>query len=466
MDGISGFGVGQQSKNLPSRAASNPMMDSANQRVLVVGAGMAGLTAARLLAEAGRKVLVLEARDRVGGRILTLREGNEIVELGAEFIHGRPPELWDLVREAGLDTYALEGDDRCYREGKLRKCDEQTDIFKFLHQLQSWKGPDLAFADYPPLQDLSPEKREKIIGYVQSFNAADYREIGIHSLAVQQHAEEEIHGDELSRIRDGYDRLPEFLASKARQAGARIELSRTVERIEWRRGRVQVFARDCGELIELSAAKVVVAVPLGVLHQFGLVFDPIPHILIAAHQLSMGPVRRFTLLFRERWWAELPELKLPKLEFVFAHGSMPPVWWTAHPWETRTLTGWIGGPQSASFDQCTREQVGDLACRELARVVSLPVDFLRSQLICCATHDWQTDPFAYGAYSYIPARALDAVLELATPVENTLYFAGEHTDVTGHWGTVHAASRSGQRAARQILAPVRARIHEMTARGA
>ena len=97
---------------------------------------------------------------------------------------------------------------------------------------------------------------------------------------------------------------------------------------------------------------------------------------------------------------------------------------------------------------------------------SLPVDFLRSQLICCATHDWQTDPFAYGAYSYIPARALDAVLELATPVENTLYFAGEHTDVTGHWGTVHAAIRSGQRAARQILAPVRARIHEMTARGA
>jgi len=449
--------------------ASKLLMDPASQRILVIGAGMAGLTAARLLAEAGRRVLVFEARDRVGGRIRTLREQGEILELGAEFIHGRPPELWDLIREAGLETYTLDGENRCHKDGKLRKCDEQSEIFKFLSQLEKWKGPDLAFADYPPLQRLSPEKHEQIVSYVQRFNAADYRQIGIHSLAVQQQAEEEIHGDELSRIRDGYDRLPQFLARKVRQAGARIELSRPVERVEWRRGRVQVFARDGGELLELSAAKVVIAVPLGVLHQFGLVFDPVPHALIAAHQLSMGPVRRFTLLFRERWWAERQDqkdLKLPKLSFLFAHDAMPPVWWTAHPWEAPTLTGWIGGPRSASFDQCTREQVGDLACQHLARIFSLPIDFLREQLVCCATHDWQTDPFSYGAYSYVPARALDSVLELAAPVENTLYFAGEHTDVTGHWGTVHAAIRSGMRAARQALAPARAHIHEMSGRGA
>jgi len=441
-------------------------MEPGKQRILVFGAGMAGLTAARRLAEAGRQVLVLEARDCVGGRIRTLREGNQIIELGAEFIHGHPPELWDLIREANLDTYALDGADYCHKDGKLKKCDEQSGIFKFLNQLEKWKGPDLAFADYPPLDKLSPEKRDEIISYVQSFNAADYRQIGIHSLAVQQHAEEEIHGDEVFRILEGYDRLPQFLARKVREAGARIELSRPVERIEWRRGRVDVFARDGGELLELSAVKVVVAVPLGVLHQFGVVFDPVPRTLIAAQQISMGPVRRFTLLFRERWWASHDDLKFEKLSFLFTHGTMPPVWWTAHPWETRTLTGWIGGPRSSAFDQCTREQVGDLACQELARIFPIPVDYLRSQLIFCATHDWQTDPYSFGAYSYIPARALDAVLEFATPVDNTLYFAGEHTDVTGHWGTVHAAIRSGERAAKQILAPARAQLHEMTARGA
>ena len=87
----------------------------------MIGAGMAGLTAARQLAEAGRKVLVLEARDRVGGRILTLRDQGEILELGAEFIHGRPAELWDLIGEARLETYALDGKRLLLQERKAEE---------------------------------------------------------------------------------------------------------------------------------------------------------------------------------------------------------------------------------------------------------------------------------------------------------------------------------------------------------
>jgi len=434
-------------------------MDVKGKRILVVGAGMAGLCAARQLAEAGRKVLVLEARDRVGGRIRTLRDQGEILELGAEFIHGRPPELWDLIHEAGLETFELDGKNICHRNGKLKKCDEQGEMFRFLSGLERWKGVDLAFADYPPLENLSDEKRDEVINYVQSFNAADYRQIGVHALAVQQRAEEEVGSDEAFRVSEGYDQVPEFVAKKVREAGGRIELSRVVEKIEWERGRVQVFVRDGGELAQYTAEQAVIALPLGVLQQLGVVFDPVPSSLIAANQLAMGPVRRFTLLFRERWWAEHDQVKLPKMSFLFAHDAMPPVWWTAHPRETRTLTGWIGGPQSAAFDQCTREQIGDIACGELAKVFSLPLAFLRGQLIGCATHDWQTDPLTCGAYSHVPAGALDAVLKMATPVQKTLFFAGEHTDVTGHWGTVHAAMRSGLRAARQVLAP--ARVAEM-----
>jgi monoamine oxidase len=434
-------------------------MDSRENRVLVVGAGMAGLTAARLLAEDGRQVLVLEAQDRVGGRIFTRRDQGEILELGAEFIHGRPPELWDLIHEAALETYALDGKHVCHKDGKLRNCDELGEVYRFLHGLQKWMGADIAFADYPPLAKLPPEKRYEIISYVQSFNAADYRQIGVHSLAVQQHGEEEIGSDELFRIRDGYDRLPEFLARKIRESGGRIELSRPVERIEWERGRVHVYARDCGEPVQFSAEKVIVALPLGVLQQLGVVFHPVPVALIGANRLAMGSVRRFTLLFRDRWWAGDARIREPKLSFLVAHDSMPPVWWTAHPWETRTLTGWIGGPQSSAFDQCTREQVCDMACQELAKIFSLPIAFLRGQLAGCATHDWQTDPWSCGAYSYVPAGALETVLKLATPVADTLYFAGEHTDVTGHWGTVHAAVRSGIRAARQVLRAREWKLH-------
>ena len=432
-------------------------MKTRTKRVLVIGAGMAGLTAARKLAEAGRQVLVLEARDRVGGRIRTLRERGEVLELGAEFIHGRPTELWHLINEAGLETYALDGKNDCHRKGRSRECDEQGEILRFLNGLVKWKGVDLAFADYPPLEKLSAEKREEVIDYVQSFNAADYRQIGVHALAVQQRAEEETGVKEVFRMRDGYDRLPEFLAKKVREAGGRIELSRPAERIEWERGHVVVFARDGGELMQYSAEQVVITLPLSILQQLGVVFQPVPDPLIAANQVAMGPVRRFTLLFRERWWAMDERVNLPKLSFLFAHEAMPPVWWTAHPWETCTLTGWIGGPRSAAFDQCTREQVGDLACLQLADIFSLPLDYLRAQLICCATHDWQTDPWSCGAYSYVPAGALEAVLRMATPVRETLYFAGEHTDVTGHWGTVHAAIRSGERAAKQVMTMTRIR---------
>lgn len=427
-------------------------MEARTERVLVVGAGMAGLTAARKLAEAGRQVLVLEARDRVGGRIRTLREHDEVLELGAEFIHGRPVELWDLIDEAGLETYALDGKNICHRAGKLKKCDEQGEIFKFLNGLEKWKDADLAFSKYPPLYRLSREQREEVVNYVQSFNAADYRRIGIHALAVQQRAEEETGGDEVFRVREGYDRVPEFLAGKVREAGGRIELVRQVEKIEWERGHVAVFARDGGELAQYTADKAVVALPLGVLQQSGVAFQPIPAPLIAARQLAMGAVRRFTLIFRERWWATHEKIKMPQMSFLFAQDAMPPVWWTAHPWETRTLTGWIGGPRSAAFDQCTREQVGDIACNELARIFSLPLTYLRGQLVCCATHDWQADRWSCGAYSYVPAGGLDEVLKMATPARDTLFFAGEHTDTTGHWGTVHAAMRSGERAAKQVMA--------------
>ena len=269
---------------------------------------------------------------------------------------------------------------------------------------------------------------------------------------MQQRAEEETGSDKAFRIREGYDRVPEFVASKVREAGGRIELLRPVEKVEWERGRVQVSARDGGELAQYTAEQAVVTVPLGVLQQLGVLFEPVPSTLIAANQLAMGYVRRFSLLFHERWWAEHGTINLPQMGFLFAQDSMPPVWWTKHPDEAPVLTGWIGGPRSAAFDQFTREQIGDAACQELARIFSLSLEYLRGQLICCATHDWQTDPLSCGAYSYVPARGLDAVLKMATPVQETLYFAGEHTDLTGHWGTVHAAMRSGIRAAKQVLA--------------
>jgi monoamine oxidase len=420
---------------------------------------MAGLSAARALAEAGRSVVVLEASSRVGGRILTVREHGEVIELGAEFIHGRPPELWSLVEEAHLDSYELDGPNLTFEDGQLRSGEseesEEDERFAILDKLESHIEPDIPFADYLDRHQVPEALRQSAIGYVEGFNAADHRIIGVASLGLQQAAEDAIEGDRIFRLRDGYDRLPQFLADKFAASGGHIHLNTLVERIEWNKGHVHVEASLRGKPVVHEAAKAVITLPLGVLQQHAVEFVPVPTPVQEGRRLRMGQVRRFTLLFREKFWTgtNSPTHTPPSgdFSFLFTFGSMPPVWWTPHPDPANTLTGWVGGPRSDALAKLTPAQLSELACESLAPIFSRTPEAIRSQLVDCFTHDWQRDGLAFGAYSYVPAGALDACSKMTLPVDRTLYFAGEHTDTTGHWGTVHAAIRSGQRAAQQIL---------------
>jgi monoamine oxidase len=428
-------------------------MQSHQSEILVIGAGMAGLTAARTLAEAGRSVTLLEASSRVGGRIHTIREANEIIELGAEFVHGKPPDLWSLIEEANLETYELDGSNLAFEDGQLQTRDDNEEANEALEKLESWVKPDLTFADYLAQHSLPEHQRQTAIGYVEGFNAADHHIIGVASLALQQAAEDSIEADRIFRLRNGYDQLPQFLAQKFTQAGGRLLFDMLVERIDWSHSHVRVEANTNGQPTRFEASQAVIALPLGVLQQKSVAFVPTPDALHEAARLRMGHARRFTLLFREPFWTHLEPATLSELSFLFSFSSMPPVWWTAHPAQSSTLTGWVGGPRSEALANLTPSQLGEAACTELARIFPLDATYLRSQLIACHTHDWQHDALTFGAYSYIPAGALDACSKMTLPADNTLYFAGEHTDTTGQWGTVHAAIRSGQRAAHQILHP-------------
>lgn len=425
--------------------------------ILIIGAGISGLTAARTLAEAGRRVTLLEAANRVGGRIHTLREGNEIIELGAEFVHGKPPELWSLIEEANLETYELDGSMLTFEDGHLQLRDEEEESTPILEKLESLSGPDQTFAEYLAQHPLPEDQRRATIGYVEGFNAADHRIISTHSLGIQQAAEEAIEGDRLFRIRDGYDRLPQFLAQKFTEAGGTLHLNTLVERIDWTHNHVRIEAHRCGQPITFEAAKAIITLPLGVLQQNSVAFTPTPDALHEANRLRMGNARRFTLVFREKFWANLKpsalSQKLEALSFLLSFDSTPPVWWTPHPAPGNTLTGWIGGPRSTAFANSTPDELAETACKALAEIFSLRPADIRAQLISCHTHDWQHDTLTYGAYSYVATGALDACSKMTIPADNTLYFAGEHTDTTGHWGTVHAAIRSGLRAANQILHP-------------
>ena len=428
-----------------------------NYDVLILGAGMAGLAAANRLVAQGYRVAIVEARERVGGRIVTHHApsptGGPVipVELGAEFIHGLPVESWRLVREAQLETYELDGSNMRFAGGTLRAESGLSGAFTTLGQMADWlrrqpAGTDETVEQYLASSGLDAATQADTISYVEGFNAADHRRIGVASLVHQQTAEDAIEADRIFHLRAGYDALPGYVSRQVQAAGATLLLDRRVRRIIWRAGHVCLSGVDAqGSEFEVRGTRAVITLPLGVLQAGSVAFDPPPsHVLAGARRMAMGSVIRVPLIFRTRFWPDA-------LSFVFSPTEFPATWWTAHPNEAPMLVGWVGGPRTA----IDRDTLLERCMSTLARILNLPQAVIAEQLVSWHFHDWDADEFALGAYSFAPAGALDASSVMAEPVQGTLFFAGEHTTVSGHWGTVHGAIQSGESAATKLAADSR-----------
>jgi monoamine oxidase len=175
----------------------------------------------------------------------------------------------------------------------------------------------------------------------------------------------------------------------------------------------------------------------------------------------MGKVIRVTLRFRERFWKDLPQVdhasrgkvrkKMDAMSFLFSDDDWFPTWWTMAPDKPPFLVGWAPFHCAERLSGRNESFVVEKSIRTLHRLLGVSVAELDSLLEHAYLHDWQSDPFSRGAYSYGKAGAEDAQEALAAPISDTLFFAGEATDIDGHNGTVHGAIASGRRAAAEIL---------------
>lgn len=442
--------------------------------MVVLGAGAAGLAAARDLSHAGLRVTVVEARPRIGGRILTLHDPRSPlpVELGAEFIHGEAPETFAVAEAARLMVVELPDQVDVARDGRFTP---HGNFWGMVDQMNHALAKRVArrSKDFPVSEYLRqvrpPARRQLLQDFVEGFHAAYPERLSARSLAGESDGDDESAGREHKqfRIPSGYAALAQWLHDGLDPARTEVRLSTVAEVLAWKGGDVRLTFRggDGMPLEPLRARVAVVTLPHAVLKAGGLRFDPpLPAKQRALAAIETSQVFKIVLRFRRAFWNEPEFLETRRrrgrgksigagLTFLQAPGAELLTWWTTLPVRTPLLTGWVGAKGAEALlaqEPAIRLERSLVA---LSAVLAVPRRELEDLLESWASHDWRADPFSRGAYSYVRVDGAAAPRALARPVERTLFFAGEATH-GDQMGTVAGALESGRRAAREVLRSV------------
>lgn len=420
--------------------------------VIVAGGGAAGLAAAGSLAK-HKRVLLLEARDRFGGRVHWTTVDGEQLQLGAEFIHGAAPETYALLRSANA-SWLQSGSGRSWRfTGKklvedIRAFEGSEKLLDDVDALADDETVDAYFARFahqPALADTIATARM----FVEGFDAADPSVASIRGIAAEWRSGVD---DTAARIEQGYGALIERLVGDAAAAGAELVTASTIERITWNHAGVSMRTVDG---TDYSARHAVITLPVSVLrerlrHEFFV--PPLPESKTAAiAHLETGSVARVVMSFREPFWERVNGGAFADASFFRSPGTSFAAFWTQYPLRRHSIVAWAGGPRAKALLALGREALGARAVEEFGRLFGDSAQAQR-HLHAISTHDWDADPFARGAYSYVRVHGVTARHDFAQPLAATLFFAGETTCGDGQGGTVNGAIASGYRAAGEVLA--------------
>lgn len=436
-------------EDMPSNVPQSDS-DSREADVLVLGAGIAGLAAARTLTEAGLNVIILEARDRIGGRMWTDNSLGMPLDLGASWIHGvKGNPIAKLAAQWNIKTTPTDYENfsTFNEQGNELSTDEEAQmeelfdsIYSEVEQMQEDTDDDMslqdAFDQVISSRNLSAEELRRLNFYIQAETSLEYGADPNDLSLWNWDQDEELGGEEVV-FPGGYNQITDGLAK-----GLDIRLGVKVEVISYGSDGVDVETTSG----TFSADKVIVTFPLGVLKQAVIKFDPpLPESKQGAiDRLAMGVLNKVYLKFPEVFWDE----EVEGFGYIGEELGEWNDWLSFVPYiDQPVLMAFHGGSKGFALEELSDEEIISGAMKTLRVIYGDEIPEPQGYLIT----RWGKDPLAFGSYSHIPPFAsgddLDALFE---SVDDVLYFAGEATH-REFPGTVHGAYLSGIAAAQEIL---------------
>lgn len=416
---------------------------------LIIGAGAAGLAAGRMLHDAGQDILILEARDRTGGRIWTDESFTDFpLELGAEFIHGENAATHDLLRQAGLNTIPVD------RHGKLRWAIYRLPAIPLEAVPPSLRAtivglqthyqllvkqapdPDISLAEYLRGRGWDEEALKIADVLLAQTCCAPLDSLSCADLIREMKADHA--GKQEFRIREGYDALLKWYSRDLP-----IQFKVAARDIKWDQQSVTVITTT----EDFKARRCIIAVPVSILTLRIIRFEPeLPKDkaeAIAAFKTE--PATKLIYRFPQPFWdAELTYM---------AHPGLATRWWT--PGYGRdgaaVISCYVTAQQARILDEQPEEQALTWGLTELNNLLEIRETDLRKACLEARRISWGKDAYARGGYAHVsPGQAHIRPL-LARPEGNVLFFAGEATAYDSNPQTVHGALESGWRAARECM---------------
>jgi monoamine oxidase len=428
------------------RSASAVRTDLSDTTVLVVGAGVAGLSAARYLRDQGAQVIVLEAQDRMGGRLWTDRSLGIAFEVGAGWVHGpQGNPISDLIRQVSATTYVTEDDSLMVYDLNGNPIDEarlkqlELDFEQLLKAVDEYMDEQTDKSLAAALQALKPNAFDNDLMQWALSAFTEFDTGGpLESLSASNYDEDDAFNGADVILPDGYDAILEPLAS-----GLTIHLEHIVEQISYDSEGVTLMTNEG----TFTGDYAVVTLPLGILKSNKVTFSPpLPdEVQNLIHKIPMGNVTKVAAKFETAFW--------PVETQYFGHmseikGQFPYFMNCRTFANTNVLVGLCFGNYAAVVEA---KSDAEITAEMMAILRTLfgpespePTDVLVTR--------WSQNPYTQGAYSYTGVGVTPQDFNyLARPIRQRLFLAGEHTIFDYH-GTIHGAYLSGLAAARKIEA--------------